>query len=154
MALEIVGDPGMLTGRRRATVVPVSESMAGAQAVFVAECYAPASGVDAAAAGLVRVGAACADLRAAGAEVVYLGALIVPDDELAFHIFVAPDAGDVQQASRRAGLRVERVVQSVAVCFGQAPPTAGSHYSLATRSSDPSLTRRARSVRERTPNFE
>ena len=114
----------MPKGRGRATVVPVSESMAGPQAVFVAECYAPASGVDASAAGVVRVGAVCADLRAAGAEVVYLGALIVPNDELAFHVFVAPEAGDVQQASRRAGLRVERVVQSVAVCFGQAPPTS------------------------------
>jgi hypothetical protein len=30
----------------------------------------------------------------------------------------------VQQASRRAGLRVERVVQSVAVCFGHAPPSS------------------------------
>lgn len=105
-------------------MVLMSESMAGPQAVFVAECYAPASGVDASAAGLVRVRAACADLRAAGAEVVYLGALIVPDDELAFHVFVAPEAGDVQQVSRRAGLQVERVMESVAVCFGQAPPTS------------------------------
>jgi hypothetical protein len=102
--------------------------MAGPQAVFVAECYAPASSADASAAGSVRVSAACAELRAAGAEVVYLGALVVPDDELAFHVFVAPDVGDVQQASRRAGLRVERVVQSVAVCVGQAPPT--THVSL------------------------
>lgn len=98
--------------------------MADPQVVFVAECYAPASGADDSAAGSVRVGAACADLRAAGAEVVYLGALIVPDDELAFHVFVAPDAGDVQQASRRAGLQVERVVESVAVCFGGAQATS------------------------------
>jgi len=114
----------MPEGRRGATVGPVSEPMTRPQAVFVAECYAPASGVDPSAAGLVRVGAACAELRAAGAEVVYLGALIVPDDELAFHVFVAPDAGDVQRASRRAGLTVERVVRSVAVCFGQAPATS------------------------------
>jgi hypothetical protein len=114
----------MPRGRRRATVVPVSDSVAGPHAVFVAECYAPASGDDASAVGLVRVGAACADLRAAGAEVVYLGALIVPDDELAFHVFVAPDAGNVKQASRRAGLRVERVVQSVAFCLKQTPPAS------------------------------
>jgi hypothetical protein len=104
-------------------VVPVSET-AGMQAVFVAECYAPASAVDASGEELVRVGAACGELRAAGAEVVYLGALILPDDELGFHVFVAPDAGVVHQASRRAGIRVERVVQSVAACFGQAPATS------------------------------
>jgi hypothetical protein len=98
--------------------------MAGPQAVLVAECYSPASSVDASAAGSVRVSAACAELRAAGAEIVYLGALVVPDDELAFHVFIAPDAGDVHQASHRAGLRVERLVNSVAVCFGRAPLTS------------------------------
>jgi hypothetical protein len=102
----------------------MSELMAGPHAVFVAECYAPASAVDAMAVGLDRVGAACTHLRAAGTEIVYLGALIVPDDEIAFHVFAAPDAGDVEQASRRAGLRVDRVVESVAVCFRHAPPTS------------------------------
>ena len=108
--------------RPRSTVVPVSESKGSPQAVFMAECYAPASGADASAARLDRVGAACADLRAAGAEVVYLGALIVPDEEMAFHLFVAPEAAGVEEASRRAGLRVERIVKSVAICVGTAPP--------------------------------
>jgi hypothetical protein len=98
--------------------------MARPQAVFVAECYAPASDTETTAAGLVRVAAVCADLRAAGADAVYLGGVVVPDDELAFHVFVAPDADSARQASRRAGLRVERVMQSVAVCFGQAPPSS------------------------------
>jgi hypothetical protein len=105
--------------RHRGTV---SESKGSPLAVFMAECYAPASDADASAAGLDRVGAACADLRAAGAEVVYLGALLVPDEEMAFHLFVAPEAGGVEEASRRAGLRVERIVQSVAICFGKGPP--------------------------------
>jgi hypothetical protein len=62
-----------------------------------------------------RVSAVCAHLQAAGADVVYLGALIVPDDELAFHLFSAGDADVVLEASSLAGLRVERVVASVAI---------------------------------------
>jgi len=89
--------------------------------VFMVECYAPASIEDAPAASVDRVAAACADLRAGDANVVYLGALVVPDDELAFHVFLAADAAGALEASRRGGLRVERVVQSVAICLRKAP---------------------------------
>ena len=116
------GIPGCQIGFPKSTVVRVSEAKASRQAVFMAECFAPASGADASAAELDRVGAACAELRAAGADVAYLGALMVADDELAFHVFTAPDAAGVQEASRRAGLCVERIVRSVAVCFERAAP--------------------------------
>ncbi len=112
----------MPQGWGRATVVPVNESKATPKPVFMVECYAAASGADASAAVVDRVRAACADLRTAEADVAYLGALVVPDDELAFHVFTATNADDVLEVSRRAGLRVERVMESVAIGFGKASP--------------------------------
>lgn len=85
------------------------------RAVFLAECFAPASDQDDPIEAADRVGAACADLRAEF-DIAYLGALIVSDDELAFHVFAAANADVVLEASRHASLRVERVVQCVAVC--------------------------------------
>jgi hypothetical protein len=85
------------------------------RAVFLVECFAPASDQDDPNEAADRVGAACADLRA-DVDIAYLGALIVPDDELAFHVFAAANADVVLEASRHASLRVERVVQCVAVC--------------------------------------
>lgn len=87
-------------------------------ATFLVECFAPASEEDPAAA---KVGMACAELRAAGVEITYLGALVVPDDELAFHVFTAPDVRSVVEAGRRGGLRIERVVPAVAIGFDKAP---------------------------------
>lgn len=86
-----------------------------AKAVFLVECYAPQSEVDSAPSAAGRAADASADLWAAGAEVEYLGALIVPGDELAYHVFRAADAEQVAAAGRRAGLRIERVVPSLAV---------------------------------------
>jgi len=107
-------DPG-------ATLLAMERSKVNRRAAFLVECFAPASEEDLAAA---RVEEACAELRAADADVTYLGALVVPGDELAFHVFAARDAGSVVEAGRRAGLRVERVVPAVAIDFDEAPPAA------------------------------
>ena len=103
-------------------MVPVNESKVTPKPVLMVECYAPASDPDASAAVVDRVRAACADLRTAEADVAYLGALVVPDDELAFHVFTAANARDVLQVSGRAGLRVERIMESVAIGFRKASP--------------------------------
>ena len=84
-----------------------------ASPVLLAECYAPASGTDEPAAAARRVSDACAELRMTGVEIRYLGALIVPGDELAYHVFAAADAEVVSRAASRAGLAVERIVPSV-----------------------------------------
>ena len=107
-------DPG-------ATIFAMERSNVNGRAAFLVECFAPLSEEDPAEA---RLGEACAELRAAGVEVTYLGALVVPDDELAFHIFAAHDAGSVIEAGRRACLRVERVVPAVAIGFDEALPAA------------------------------
>lgn len=88
--------------------------MGGPRDVFLVECFAPALG-DGPSSEAALASAACAEMRTAQIEVAYLGALIVPGDELAFHVFAAADAAVVLEASRRAHLRVERVVRSVAV---------------------------------------
>ena len=107
-------DPG-------ATLFAMERSNINRRAAFLVECFAPISEEGAAEA---RVDEACAELRAAGVEVTYLGALVVPDDELAFHVFAAQDAGSVLKAGRRARLRVERVVPAVAIGFDEALPAA------------------------------
>jgi hypothetical protein len=88
---------------------------------FLVECFAPRSeGI-----AETRVGEACAELRSAGVEVTYLGALLVSDDELAFHVFSADDAGSVVAVCRRASLRVERVVPAVVIGFDMRRRAAG-----------------------------
>jgi hypothetical protein len=41
--------------------------------------------------------------------------VLVPDDEVVFHVFAAPDRSIVEEVSRAADLRHERIVESVAV---------------------------------------
>ncbi|HEX6129750.1 MAG TPA: hypothetical protein VF071_12080, partial [Candidatus Limnocylindria bacterium] len=89
--------------------------------VFLVECFAPASGEEDPALSVERVLAECAGLRATGAAVTYLGALFMPDDELAFHLFMAADADGVLEVSRRADLRIERLVDGVAFRPGRGP---------------------------------
>ncbi len=62
-----------------------------------------------------RLSAACADLRATGTAVEYLGAIFVPQDELVLHVLLSSGAEGVRDASRRAAIRVERCVEAVAV---------------------------------------
>jgi len=94
----------------------MSEPFVGSRAVFLVECFVPTSTEDEQQRVAQGIRAACTDLRAEEADVAYLGAIVVPDDEIAFHVFTAADAGLVLEACSRAALRVERVVHSVAIC--------------------------------------
>ncbi len=49
-------------------------------------------------------------LGALGGEVSYVGAALVPADEVAFFAFHAPDSARVREAVEAAGLRCDRVV--------------------------------------------
>lgn len=102
------GIPGCRRGEVRAIVAAMRRPTANPILALVVECFAPASD-DADTRGVAeRVAAA-----SAGAGITYLGALISPDDELAFHAFETSDVDTVLGVSNRAGLRVERVVRSV-----------------------------------------
>lgn len=82
---------------------------------FLVECFAASTDEGAVPRARDRLRSACADLRAEGTVIEYLGALLVPQDELVLHAFVSAGADEVRRASRRAALRVERIVESVAV---------------------------------------
>jgi hypothetical protein len=62
-----------------------------------------------------RALAASAELREEGRKVEYVGAILVPEDEVVFHVFAAESAAAVREASVRASVEYERVVESIAV---------------------------------------
>jgi hypothetical protein len=82
---------------------------------FLVECYK--SGLDQAEveSAAERVATASAELRAEGHGVEYVGAILVPGDEAVFHVFAAECADTVREASLRASVQHERVVESVTV---------------------------------------
>lgn len=82
---------------------------------FLAECYAPAIDEAAVEVAGARIRAALAAADPGRQPVSYTGALLVPEDEVVFHVFVADDAEVVDEACRTAGVDVARVVESVTV---------------------------------------
>jgi hypothetical protein len=54
-------------------------------------------------------------LREEGLKVEYVGAILVPEGEVVFHVFAAESAAAVREVSARASVEYERVVESVAV---------------------------------------
>jgi hypothetical protein len=82
---------------------------------YLVECYAP--GIERAEVEFAgdRAHAASAELREEGQKVEYVGAILVPGDEVVFHVFASECAGTVREASVRASFEYERVVESIAV---------------------------------------
>jgi len=54
-----------------------------------------------------------------GAEVTHLDSILVRDDEIVLCVFEGPSADAVRDATQRAGLPLERVVESVRVAQSQ-----------------------------------
>ena len=50
-----------------------------------------------------------------GAGVRYLRSIVLPDEELCFHLFGAPSAESVMEAGSRLGMPFERVVEVLEV---------------------------------------
>ena len=82
---------------------------------YVVECYSPAIRRETVEACGRRATLAAADLRRRGCAIDYVGALLVPGDEVVFHLFAAPSAGPVREASGRAGIEFERVLESIPI---------------------------------------
>jgi hypothetical protein len=89
---------------------------------YLVECFLP--GVDRTAVELAadRSRRAASELCAAGTAVRYVGALLVPRDEVVLHLFRAESSAAVRDASHRAALTFERVVDAITV-VGYGPRT-------------------------------
>jgi hypothetical protein len=83
--------------------------------MYVAECYSPAIDHRAVRSSGQRATAVGEEMRKQGRLVDYLGALLVPGDEVVFHLFAAASLTAVREASLRAGIDFERVVESIPV---------------------------------------
>jgi hypothetical protein len=92
---------------------------------WLVECFAP--GVQAAQVADVNRAAAAAARRltAGGERVEYLGATLLPDDEVVLLSFRAPSADTVRAASEGLPLECGRVVASVTVAPGAAAVDTG-----------------------------
>jgi hypothetical protein len=62
-----------------------------------------------------RAAAASEKLSDEGRAIVYGGAILVPEDEVVFHLFSSGSEEIVREASARAAVSFERVVESVAL---------------------------------------
>jgi hypothetical protein len=82
---------------------------------YLVECYKP--GLDRAEVEVAadRALGASAELCEEGHKVEYVGAILVPGDEVVFHVFVSECECTVREASVRASVAYERVVESIAV---------------------------------------
>src|SRR5438067_11555326 len=82
---------------------------------YLVECYSP--GIERAEVEFAgdRARTASAELREEGRKVEYVGAILVPGDEVVFHVFASECESTVREASIRASVDYERVVESIAV---------------------------------------
>jgi hypothetical protein len=82
---------------------------------YLVECYSPRIAREQVEVAGDRAAEASAALRREGCSVEYVGALLVPADEVVFHVFASGSLEAVKEASVRAKVPFERVVESVIV---------------------------------------
>jgi len=82
---------------------------------YLVECYSPGIRREDVETAGARAHAASAALQQEGLFVEYVGALLVPVDEVVFHVFSSVNAEAVREASTRAEVSFERVFESVPV---------------------------------------
>lgn len=78
---------------------------------FLVETYAPAAIALADVEARARLEAV--ELARAGTPVRYIRSIFVPGDEMCLYLFEAPSGEAVREASERAGLVPERIVEAV-----------------------------------------
>lgn len=78
---------------------------------FLVEVYTPA--VAALAEIQERARTAATELSESGKPARYVRSIVVPGDETCFHLFEAASAEVVLEASRRAGISPQRIVEAV-----------------------------------------
>ena len=108
-----------LPGRGQTFAVSEGDGARG----YLVECYWPGVTEQAVADAAHRAVQAAAEIRRQGHDVDFLTAILVPADETVFCLFEGQEAA-VRAASERAGIPVERVLESVRV-DGTHPQTTG-----------------------------
>jgi Protein of unknown function (DUF4242) len=78
---------------------------------YLVECYWPGINDQVLATAARRIEAAAAQLRRAGADVWFLGSILMPADETVFCLFQGNEPA-IRAVSRRASIPVERVIES------------------------------------------
>jgi hypothetical protein len=78
---------------------------------YLVETYFPRDGRDRLPEIVARAHAAAERMRLDGVDVRYLRPIFVPEDETCFHLFSGPSAQAVGEASRRAALVYDRIVE-------------------------------------------
>ena len=68
---------------------------------------------DVLAAAVERARIAAVQLAHEGSPVRYVRSILIPGDEMCFHVFEGPSAEAVGEASRRAALDYDRIVEAV-----------------------------------------
>lgn len=92
---------------------PLTLSVNPAMPSYLVESYHPQGRSAALPEAAARARRAAQGLRAEGKQVRYLRSALLPGDELCLHLFEADSATLVSQASERAGISPERVVETV-----------------------------------------
>ena len=82
---------------------------------YAVECYEPGVQRATVEKAADRARAAAAALRAEGRPVEHIDTLLMPEDEIVFHLFAADAADTVREASARAEVAFERVLEVVSV---------------------------------------
>lgn len=82
-------------------------------AKYLVELYMPKTGSDRVRDGAARARSAAKEMAREGKQIRYLRSIFVPEDETCFHLYDAGSAETVREASGRAGIRCERVVEAV-----------------------------------------
>ena len=81
---------------------------------YLVECYWPGVDEEKLAGAVLRTREAATDLRQTGGVVEFLGSILVPVDETVFCFFDGVEE-DVREASTRAGLPFERILESLRI---------------------------------------
>lgn len=85
---------------------------------YLVECYSPGvrrADVESAAR---RAAAVSEELRHSGTPVDYTGAILLPGDEVVLHLFSSESEQGVREASERAAIAFERILETVQISDG------------------------------------
>ena len=91
---------------------------------YLAELYLSKTGSDGLREAAARARSAADELSREGMPVRYVRAIFVGEDETCFHLYEAATAESVVEATRRAGIPVDRVVEAVEIAPARGAPRA------------------------------